>query len=192
MDGDLVAGVDEVGRGPLFGPVVSAAVILPKNHSISGLADSKKISAVKRELLYDKIVKQSICYSIAEASVEEIDQLNILQATLLSMKRAINSLSIIPDIVKVDGSILPDVNIKSEAIIQGDSKFDAISAASIIAKVYRDRLMCEYHKKYPEYGFNGHKGYPTKRHLECIRKYGVIEGYRVSFKPIKAMLLIHK
>jgi ribonuclease HII len=188
MEYKYIAGVDEVGRGPLFGPVVSAAVILPKNHSIVGLADSKKISEKKRKSLYNEIIRDAICYAIAEASAEEIDQLNILQATLLSMSRAISKLSIKPNFIKIDGSILPKLDIDAEAIIQGDSKVDVISAASILAKVYRDDLMLEYDHQYPQYGFAKHKGYPTKLHLECLNKNGVIEGYRKTFKPIKKIL----
>ena len=183
-----IAGVDEVGRGPLFGPVVSAAVILPANHSIIGLADSKKTSEKKRDYLYNEIISKSICYAIAEASAEEIDRLNILQATLLSMTRAISKLAIKPDFIKVDGSILPNLEIDAEAIVQGDSKVEVISAASILAKVYRDDLMLKYDYKYPEYGFARHKGYPTKFHLECLNKNGIIQGYRKTFKPIKKIL----
>lgn len=180
-------GVDEAGRGPLAGRVYAAAVILNPEDHIVGLADSKSLSDVKRESLYDEIIKKSLAYAISFADVVEIDKLNILQATLLAMVRAVNSLSIKPEMVLVDGNQLPKLDIKAQAIIKGDTKVPAISAASILAKVSRDREMIEIDKIYPEYGFARHKGYGTKEHLDAINKYGVLAIHRRSFAPIKYM-----
>jgi len=184
-----VAGVDEVGRGPLCGDVVTAAVILDPNRPIEGLNDSKKLSELKREALYDEIVEKSLCFHIARASVAEIDQLNILNATLLAMKRAVEGLSVEPEHVYVDGNKLPKWRYSSEAIVQGDGKIQEISAASILAKVTRDREMHVLDREYPQYGFGSHKGYPSKAHLAAIAEHGLLEGlYRTSYAPIKRIL----
>ena len=183
-----IAGVDEVGRGPLAGPVIAAAVILDPNVPIAGLIDSKKISPKKRELLNDEIQKYAKAWSIGRAEVEEIDKVNILQASLLAMKRAVETLSIQPDAIQVDGTFIPDVNMPAEAIIKGDQKVQAISAASIIAKVFRDREMCEYAKQYPEYGFEQHAGYPTKKHLEALSAFGITPIHRRSYAPVRKYL----
>ncbi|MFT6835960.1 MAG: ribonuclease HII [Francisellaceae bacterium] len=185
----MIVGVDEVGRGPLAGPVVAAAVIFTKGNIPIGINDSKKLSAKKREQLSKEIILTARKYCIASASVEEIDNINILQASLLAMRRAVDGLNINPTMVYVDGNKLPDWNYTSEAIIKGDSKVIEIAAASIIAKVYRDNLLVEYDKKHPEYGFAQHKGYPTKVHLESVRKFGVLDIHRKSFKPIRELLI---
>jgi ribonuclease HII len=161
MPQGLVAGVDEAGRGPLAGPVVAAAVILDERQPIAGLADSKKLTALRRERLFDEIRAKALCCSVAEASVEEIDRLNILQATLLAMRRAVQGLRLKPGLVLVDGNRLPVLDIPAEAIVKGDALVPAISAASILAKVHRDRWCAEVHTQYPEYGFDAHKGYGT-------------------------------
>lgn len=184
----IIAGVDEVGRGPLAGPVVSAAVILPDEHTIVGLDDSKKISHKKRCLLADQIKEQALCWEIAEASVAEIDQINILQATMLAMQRAVSELSIRPELVMVDGNRTPDFGIESKAVVGGDGKVESISAASIIAKVYRDELMQNYAKTYPDYGFEKNAGYPTKLHRDALKQYGVTPIHRRSFAPVKNCL----
>ena len=184
----LVAGVDEAGRGPLAGPVVAAAVILDDLKPIKGLADSKAISALKRERLFDEIRAKALCVSIAEASVEEIDRLNILQATLLAMRRAVDGLRLRPHRVLVDGNRLPVLPMPAQAIVQGDAKVQAISAASILAKVHRDRLCVALHECHPQYGFDGHKGYPTAAHLAALRKHGACEAHRRSFAPVRAVL----
>ncbi len=181
---EIIAGVDEVGRGPLIGNVVTAAVVLPFNCDLK-LIDSKKITEKKLQYFYELIIEQAIDYKIAKASPEEIDNINILNATMLAMKRAIEGLTTKVDKVLVDGNRCPDINIPCQAIIKGDSKILAISAASILAKVSRDNEMRELGSKYPKYGFEKHKGYPTKFHLEQIQKLGLIAGYRKSFKPIK-------
>jgi len=185
----LVAGVDEVGRGPLAGDVVAAAVILPKDHGILGLADSKKISEKKREALFQEIESKSLSYAIGRASVSEIDTLNILQASLLAMKRAVESLSTTPDFVQVDGNKLPDWHYASEAIIGGDGSVECISAASILAKVTRDREMLELEQRYPGYGFAAHKGYPTKVHMQALENLGPCDVHRRSYAPVKKYLL---
>ena len=177
----FICGVDEAGRGPLAGPVCAAAVILPSNIEIEGLNDSKKLSESKREALYDVIIEKAISYSIAFASVEEIESLNILGATFLAMKRAVEGLSQPPDFAIIDGNRLPPLSIKAQAVVKGDSKSMSIAAASILAKVTRDRLLLEYDKKYPEYKFSAHKGYGTKAHYEAIEKYGITEIHRKSF-----------
>jgi ribonuclease HII len=183
----LICGVDEAGRGPLAGNVVAAAVILNPDKPIAGLNDSKKLSEKKREQLFELIIRDSLAYAIAEASVAEIDELNILQASLLAMKRAINTLNITPDKALIDGNkIPPQLSIAAEAIIGGDALIAEISAASILAKVTRDQQLIELDKLYPNYGFAKHKGYGTKLHLEAIAKHGVINGiHRTSFAPIK-------
>ncbi len=184
----LVAGVDEAGRGPLAGPVVAAAVILDELKPIRGLADSKTLTARRRDLLYDEIRAKALCCSIAEASVEEIDQLNILQATLLAMQRAVDGLRLPPHRVVVDGNRVPTLKVPVAAVVKGDSKVAAISAASILAKVHRDRGCAELHARYPAYGFAGHKGYPTGAHLEALRLNGACPAHRRSFGPVRAAL----
>lgn len=186
----LVAGVDEAGRGPLAGPVVAAAVILDDLHPIRGLADSKVLSAKRREALFDEIRAKALCFRIAEASVEEIDRLNILHATMLAMKRAVEGLRLIPTKVLVDGNRLPVLRVPAEAIVKGDAKVPAISAASILAKVHRDHLCAEMHKAWPCYGFAGHKGYPTPEHLATLREYGASPLHRRSFGPVREALAV--
>ncbi|WP_133596399.1 ribonuclease HII [Tepidicella xavieri] len=180
----LVAGVDEAGRGPLAGPVVAAAVMLDDAQPIPGLADSKKLSAVRREQLFDQIRAQALCCCVAQASVEEIDRLNILQATLLAMRRAVEGLRLKPQLVLVDGNRLPVLPMRAEAIVQGDARVQAISAASILAKVTRDRLMDELHAQYPDYGFDRHKGYGTAQHLAALHRWGPCPAHRRSFAPV--------
>jgi len=184
----LIAGVDEAGRGPLAGPVVAAAVILDDLHPIPGLADSKKLTALKRERLFDQIRAKALCCSIAEATVEEIDELNILQATLLAMQRAVNGLRLKPNKVLVDGNQLPVLDVLAEAIVKGDSKVQAISAASILAKVHRDRLCLAMHAQYPEYSFHLHKGYGTAAHLAALQEFGASPWHRKSFSPVAQVL----
>jgi ribonuclease HII len=184
----LIAGVDEAGRGPLAGPVVAAAVILDDLHPIPGLADSKKLTALKRERLFDQIRAKALCCSIAEATVEEIDELNILQATLLAMQRAVNGLRLKPNKVLVDGNQLPVLDVLAEAIVKGDSKVQAISAASILAKVHRDRLCLAMHEQYPEYSFHLHKGYGTAAHLAALQEFGASPWHRKSFAPVAQVL----
>lgn len=182
----LVAGVDEAGRGPLAGPVVAAAVILNDLHPIKGLADSKKLTARTRERLYDEIRAHALCCSIAEATVEEIDRLNILQATLLAMQRAVQGLRLKPVKVLVDGNRLPTLEMLSEAVVKGDAKVPAISAASILAKVHRDRWCLDIDRHYPEFGFALHKGYGTAVHLQALQAHGVTPWHRRSFAPVAA------
>jgi ribonuclease HII len=184
----LVAGVDEAGRGPLAGPVVAAAVILDDRQPIHGLADSKKLSAKRREALFDEIRAKALCCSIAQASVEEIDRLNILQATLLAMRRAVLGLRLPPKLVLVDGNRLPVLEIRSEAIVKGDEKVPCISAASILAKVTRDRWCKQYHVEFPQYGFDQHKGYGTAEHLAALRQYGACPQHRKTFRPVREVL----
>lgn len=184
-----IAGVDEVGRGPLAGDVVAAAVILPSDHTIPGLADSKKLSEKKRELLFNQIKEQALAWSIARASVAEIDTINILQASLLAMKRAVESLSVAPDFVQVDGNKLPKWDFESEAVIGGDGSIACISAASILAKVTRDREMVALESSYPGYGFAKHKGYPTKMHLEALETKGITDIHRRSYAPVKKYMV---
>ena len=184
----LVAGVDEAGRGPLAGPVVAAAVILDDLHPIAGLADSKKLSAARREQLYDEIRAKALCCSIAEASVEEIDTLNILQATLLAMRRAVEGLRLKPAKVLVDGNRLPVLDVLAEAIVKGDAKVPAISAASILAKVHRDRWCAEFDREFPQYGFAAHKGYGTAEHLAALRAHGACAQHRKTFAPVAQVL----
>ncbi len=184
----LMAGVDEAGRGPLMGPVVAAAVILDELNPIKGLADSKKLTALKREKLYDEIRAKALCHSIALATAEEIDHLNILQATMLAMKRAVEGLRLKPNKVLVDGNRLPTIVILSEAIVGGDALVPSISAASILAKVYRDRWCAEFHLQYPQYGFADHKGYGTAEHLAALREHGACPQHRRSFAPVAEVL----
>jgi ribonuclease HII len=187
----ICCGVDEAGRGPLAGPVSAAAVILNPARPIAGLADSKKLSEKKRDLLAPEIREHALAWAVAYASVDEIDELNILQATLLAMRRAVLSLPVTPEYVLVDGLFCPDTGIQSEAIVQGDSKVTAISAASILAKTARDALMLELHEQYPLYGFAGHKGYGTAAHLTALREHGASPVHRRSFKPVRDVLLAH-
>jgi ribonuclease HII len=184
----LIAGVDEAGRGPLAGPVVAAAVILDDRHPVRGLADSKVLSPRRREKLFDEIRAKALCVCIAQASVEEIDQLNILQATLLAMRRAVEGLRLVPKHVLVDGNQLPPLNMRAQAIVKGDSKVAAISAASILAKVQRDRLCADLHALWPAYGFDGHKGYPTPAHLAALREHGACPAHRRSYAPVRSVL----
>lgn len=184
----LVAGVDEAGRGPLAGPVVAAAVILDDLHPIAGLRDSKQLSARRRDQLYDEIRAKALCCCIAEASVQEIDELNILHATMLAMRRAVEGLRLPPAKVLVDGNRLPVLKVPGEAIVKGDAKVPAISAASILAKVHRDRLCEDMHARWPDYGFAAHKGYPTAEHLAALRVHGATPVHRRSFGPVRATL----
>ena len=184
----LLAGVDEAGRGPLAGPVVAAAVILDELQPIKGLNDSKLLTALARERLYVEIHAKALCFCIAQASVEEIDELNILQATMLAMRRAVEGLRLRPNKVLVDGNRLPTLTIAAEAIVKGDAKVKAISAASILAKVHRDRLCQQLHLLHPQYGFDGHKGYPTPAHLAALKEHGACPHHRRSFAPVRATL----
>lgn len=186
--GSLLAGVDEVGRGPLFGAVVAAAVILDPNNPIEGLNDSKKISEKKREALYDLIIEKSLSYGIGWASPKEIDEINILQASLLAMKRAVLAMPVTPEFIVIDGNQCLDLPLPMQAIIKGDELVPVISAASILAKVTRDREIIAFDKIYPEYGLASHKGYPTKKHLEAIKIHGVTVEHRRSFKPVARVL----
>lgn len=188
----LVAGVDEAGRGPLAGPVVAAAVILNPRRSIDGLADSKILSERKRDSLFDRIKADALSWSVGVASVEEIDELNILQATLLAMRRAVQGLAIQPDEVLVDGNQLPSLLMPAQAIVKGDSKVKAISAASIVAKVERDKIMVDYYQKNPDFSFHLHKGYGTQQHLNEIEQFGFLPIHRKSFNPVKRMIIQQK
>ena len=183
-----IAGVDEVGRGPLAGAVVAAAVILDPNNPIEGLTDSKKLTEKRREALSLEIKEKALAWAFGRAEQEEIDEINILQASLLAMKRAVESLSIQPDHVQIDGNKCPDMEYSMEAIVKGDALIPAIGAASIIAKVARDHEMVEMDKLYPEYGFAGHKGYPTKKHREALEKYGITPIHRRSFAPVRKLI----
>ncbi|MCL6416371.1 ribonuclease HII [Aestuariirhabdus sp. Z084] len=184
----LVAGVDEVGRGPLCGDVVTAAVILDPAQPIEGLNDSKKLTEKRREALFEIIQQRALCWCVARASVEEIDRLNILQATMLAMQRAVAGLQVQPDLALIDGNRCPSLPCKAEAVIQGDGRVAEISAASILAKVVRDREMIELDLEYPGYGIAKHKGYPTKAHLEALQKLGVTPSHRRSFGPVRRLL----
>lgn len=177
----VVCGIDEAGRGPLAGPVFAAAVILPENYSHPVLNDSKKLSEKKRDAVYDDIIKDAVCYSVGIATEEEIDEINILNATFLAMKRAVEGLVIKPDFAYIDGNQYPKTGVNEETIVKGDGKCISVAAASIIAKVSRDRFMLEIDKQYPEYQFSKHKGYGTKLHYEMIEKYGVSKVHRRSF-----------
>ena len=185
----LLAGVDEAGRGPLAGPVVAAAVILDELQPIKGLADSKVLSPARREALYDEIRAKALCCCVAEASAAEIDELNILQATMLAMRRAVEGLRLKPARVLVDGNRIPVLRVPAEAIVRGDATVKAISAASILAKVHRDRLCLQLHEMHPQYGFDGHKGYPTPEHLAALRAHGACAAHRRSFAPVRELLL---
>ena len=178
---DVICGVDEAGRGPLAGPVYAAAVILPRGYIVDGVNDSKKLSEKKRDLLFDKIVDECVCYSVGTASVEEIDKINILQATFLAMRRAVDGLSVKPDIALIDGNKKPGPDIEQWDIVKGDATSANIAAASIIAKVSRDRYMLKLAEKYPQYQFEKHKGYGTKLHYEMLDKYGISEVHRKTF-----------
>lgn len=184
----LIAGVDEAGRGPLVGPVMAAAVILDDRQPIKGLADSKKLTAKQREKLFDEIRAKALCCSVAQASVEEIDELNILQATLLAMRRAVEGLRLPPKLVLVDGNRLPALAMQARAIVKGDSLVPAISAASILAKVSRDRWCAEYDLQFPQYGFARHKGYGTAAHLAALTEHGACPQHRTSFRPVAEVL----
>lgn len=184
-----IGGVDEVGRGPLNGPVVTACCVLPEDFKLEGLTDSKKLSEKKREKFFEYIKEHAVCYGIGECSPEEIDEYNIYEATKMAMKRAIEKVQkqIPLEHVLIDAMKL-DLNIPSTSIIKGDAKSISIAAASVLAKVTRDRMMYELDTKYPMYGYKSHKGYPTKKHIEAIHKYGLIEGYRKTYGPVKEML----
>lgn len=185
---ELIAGVDEVGRGPLVGAVVTAAVILDPNNPIEGLTDSKKLSEKKRNVLFDEIKKKALAWSLGRCEPEEIDQLNILQATMVAMQRAVAGLSVQPDYVLVDGNKVPELPMAAQSVVKGDLRVAEISAASILAKVTRDREMEELDVQYPQYGFAKHKGYPTKAHFEALEQHGAIEQHRKSFKPVRRIL----
>jgi ribonuclease HII len=188
----LIAGVDEAGRGPLAGPVYAAAVILPAQSSIDGLKDSKQLTAKRRDALFDVIQKNALSWAIASASVEEIDDINILQASLLAMRRAVENLATQPDEILVDGLHCPTVRMPARAIVKGDSKEPAISAASILAKVARDREMHQLHEKFPCYGFNLHKGYGTAVHMAALAQHGVSPVHRCSYEPVSKLLFKNK
>ena len=189
---EIICGIDEAGRGPLVGNVLAGAVILDPNRPINGLKDSKKLSSSQRNALYEEIMQRSLACGIGSASPQEIDQLNILQASMLAMERALHHLivqfKVSPNLVLVDGNRLPEIDINARAIIKGDTKEPSISAASILAKVTRDREMLQMHQQYPDYGFDQHMGYPTKMHLLKLSQNGLIPGYRHSFKPVKDLL----
>ena len=187
-DYQFIAGVDEVGRGPLVGAVVTAAVILDPNQPIEGLNDSKKLSEKKRMLLAEEIKQKALAWSLGRAEAEEIDQLNILHATMLAMQRAVKNLKIQPHFVLIDGNRVPDLPMPAQAVVKGDSLVAEISAASILAKVARDQEMLALDRRYPNYAFAQHKGYPTKLHLEKLAQFGVLPEYRRSFAPVKKLL----
>jgi len=184
----LICGLDEAGRGPLAGPVCAAAVILDEAHPVEGLADSKKLSERQRDKLATVIRERALAWAVAWAEVEEIDRLNILQATLLAMRRAVLTLTVQPQQVLVDGLYCPQTGISSQAVVKGDSKVAEISAASILAKTARDERMLQLHQQYPQYGFAGHKGYPTAAHLAALREHGVSAVHRRSFGPVRELL----
>ncbi|HUO45149.1 MAG TPA: ribonuclease HII [Burkholderiales bacterium] len=188
MSGELVCGVDEAGRGPLAGPVYAAAVILAPYSVFKGLTDSKRVPVERRLTLAVEIKTQAVAWAVASASVEEIDELNILRASLLAMKRAVEALTVRPNEVLVDGIHFPKLEVPARAIVRGDSSVAAISAASILAKVDRDRLMMELHLRYPQYGFDHHKGYPTPEHFEALKRHGPCAVHRRSFAPVRELL----
>ena len=183
----FIAGTDEVGRGPLVGPVVAASVILPQNYQLEGLTDSKKLSEKKRDIFYDIIMNDAISVGVGVVSEEIIDEINILEASRLAMNKSLNNLNVKPDYILSDAMKL-ERDVPVLPIIHGDASSITIAAASVIAKVTRDRLMVEFGEKYPEYEFANHKGYPTKRHIELVKKYGVLKEYRKTFKPISEMI----
>ena len=185
---ELVAGVDEVGRGPLCGPVIAAAVILDPARPIAGLNDSKKLTARQREALFDIICNQALAWSLGRAEVAEIDQLNILHATMLAMQRAVAGLSVQPELAYIDGNRCPTLPCRAEAVVKGDSRVPEIAAASIIAKVTRDREMVVMDQQWPGYGIAGHKGYPTAEHMAALKKLGPAPIHRRSFKPVRVLL----
>ena len=185
---NFIAGVDEVGRGPIVGPVVAAAVILPKNYQLDGLTDSKKISEKKRKIYYDIILRDAISVGVGVVSEKIIDEINILEASRLAMKIAIESMDVKPEHVLSDAMKLNNIDIPYTDIIHGDALSLSIAAGSVIAKVTRDRMMYELHKEYPEYGFGKHKGYPTKAHVENLVKYGVLSNYRFTYKPVSDLI----
>lgn len=187
---NYIGGVDEVGRGPLVGPVVAACCVLPKDFILEGLTDSKKLTEKKRDEYYEYLINNALAYAVGEVSPEEIDEINIYEASRKAMMIAISDVRKQIDLqhVLVDAMPLPDLDINSTSIIKGDSKSISIAAASVIAKVTRDEMMIELDKKYPEYGFKDHKGYPTKKHIEAINKYGLIDGYRKSYGPVKKII----
>ncbi len=185
---NLIAGMDEVGRGPLIGPVVTACVILPKDFVLEGLTDSKKLSEKKREEFYDYIMEHAISVGIGMMDEKVIDEVNIYEATKLAMYQAVEKSKVKPEHVLIDAMKLDKLEMPSTSIIKGDAKSISIAAASVVAKVTRDRMMIELDKKYPMYGFKSHKGYPTKKHIEAIKEYGLINGYRKTFKPISEMV----
>lgn len=185
---NYIAGIDEVGRGPLIGPVVTACVILPKDFKLEGLTDSKKLSEKKREEYYDYIIKHALSVSIGMMNEKVIDEVNIYEATKLAMYQAVKDSPIKPEYVLIDAMKLEKLEMPSTSIIKGDAKSISIAAASVIAKVTRDHMMIELDKKYPMYDFKSHKGYPTKKHVEAIEKYGLIDGYRLTFKPVSTIL----
>jgi ribonuclease HII len=185
----LICGVDEAGRGPLAGPVFAAAVVFPPGRRApNGIADSKLLSARRRDKVAGVIKERALVWAVAWASVEEIDSLNILQASLLAMRRAVESLNLAPDEVLLDGMHCPVLSVPARAVIDGDAKVKVIAAASILAKTARDAEMCRLHERFPQYGFDEHKGYPTPRHLEALRRYGVCEAYRRTFAPVREVL----
>jgi len=184
----ILAGVDEVGRGPLAGPVIAAAVVLPDRYELDGLTDSKKLTPGRREALSDLIRQQAVAWAIGRCEVEEIDRINILQASLLAMKRAVESLAIEPDVSLIDGIFAPVMKCRTKTIVKGDLSEPSISAASIVAKVARDREMCLLHKTYPEYEFDRNKGYPTSRHLAALRRHGICKEHRRSFSPVRQLI----
>ncbi|MBI3284577.1 MAG: ribonuclease HII [Burkholderiales bacterium] len=186
--GELICGVDEAGRGPLAGPVMAAAVILDPQRPILGLRDSKKLSEPRREALAAEIKQYALAWAIAECSEQEIDELNILQATMLAMRRAVEALAVQPTLALIDGNRCPVMAVRSEAIIKGDDKVAEISAASILAKTARDHALAKLHLEYPQYAFNQHKGYPTALHMERLRTHGVSPIHRKSYAPVKALL----
>ena len=183
----FIAGVDEVGRGPLCGPVVAAACILKENYYLEGLNDSKKLSEKKRDKLFDILINECVAYGIGIVEPKRIDEINILEASKEAMKIAISNLSVKPEHVLIDAVKL-DLDVPSTPIIKGDAKSTSIAAASVIAKVTRDRMMCDLDKEYPEYGFASHKGYPTKKHIEAVKEHGVLDFYRFTFSPISEII----
>lgn len=186
-----IAGVDEAGRGPIAGSVVAACVVLPPRHSITGIVDSKQLSAVQRERLFAQIQREAVAWAIGVATPREIERLNILQASLLAMRRAVLSLSLTPQRVLIDGKFcIPNLHLPQQAVVDGDAQEECIAAASILAKVVRDRMMTELDRLYPQYGFAQHKGYPTPLHLERLRRYGACPAHRRTYAPVAQMRLL--